>query len=145
MANRVNRTWSIASAIAVAILVLGVNTANAHETSFPSEIFIDEFIYAQASGDTTSTGHITSPKEGCVPGRTVNFFAVSDAGTPRDPSDDVRTLLDTDRTSLNGAYYVEGDSPIGTDSWIVRVTRKNIGSSGHKHFCQSADAGFVLF
>jgi len=137
----VNRTLSIVSAVAVAGLVFGVNIASAHNTSSPTEMFLDEI--SGQSGDVTATGHLDSPKAGCVPNRTVKLFAVSDEGTAQDPGDDERTLLDTDRTSLNGAFYLEGSAPAGTDYFLILATRKNIGSSGHKHLCQDARIGIV--
>lgn len=50
---------------------------------------------------------------------------------------DVRTLVDTDSTDLNGAFYFQGDLPDGNDYVTVRAVRKNIGPSGHRHICKT--------
>ena len=134
VAKQVKRTWSIASAFAVAVLMLGAATAHAHKTSFETEVRIDAVYY---SGPTvTVAGYVSSLKAECVPNRTVQLIAAENLNTP-DQSDDRRTVVDTDRTSLNGAYRVRGDRPPGTDYTYVRVTQKNIGSSGHRHICQA--------
>jgi hypothetical protein len=137
--RQAGRTWPIVLAVAVAAFAFPAVSATAHETSSQTDIVDDAFIFN--GEEIFVTGHLTSPKEGCLANRTVRLFAMDDAGTPSDPSDDVRTSMDTDRTSRNGGFYLKGVFPEEADYVYVRVARKNIGPPGHKHICepQSAD------
>ena len=134
------RKFWITSAIAGVVLAFGAPTATAHETSYDTQIEFDES--TSNAGFFTFTGRLESSKDQCLPKRTIKFFAVEDQGTIN-LNDDVRTLLDKDSTSANGAFYLEGDSPAGTDYWVVRLEKKNIGPSGHKHICEADTSAFA--
>jgi hypothetical protein len=103
----------------MATLVLGVGVAAAHTTSFNSTVTIDqsEFVFF---------GTVSSPRPGCVPNRLVKLFR-------RNPD----TLVGSDTTGQDGNWEVAAFPE--NAFYYAKVTRKNIGPSGHRHICR-ADA-----
>jgi hypothetical protein len=119
----------LASLAAVAALALGGGVAQAHNTTFQTSVeFQTE--YSDGGGETGLAGRVSSPRAGCVPDRTVKVFAI------------FNELVDIARTSDNGAFAGVGDFQLARDA-LAKVTRKNIGRSGHRHICGKASAHFV--
>jgi hypothetical protein len=131
-------------AVLAAILGLGAATAaEAHQTSYPTEI---EVKYVQTGGALRGSGFplfvggdVSSPRAACVPDRRVKVFGL----TPAPRGFLVPVLIDTDRTSANGAWSGVDDFA-GMFGVKARVTKRNIGASGHKHICQ-ADVDEEIF
>ena len=123
--------------------MLGASAANAHDTSTRTDLFVGD-IGLPGMQKVVVKPDPGSPNEKCVPDRTVKLFAEGDSGTPDDPSDDFRTLLDKDRTNLNGGYSLRGTMPEGTDYVTILLTRKTHGSSGHKHICEGSSGSYEV-
>jgi hypothetical protein len=96
----------------------------AHRDSFPTNLRI-EFV---AGGDPAFiSGDLRSPRQGCLPDRTVKLIAIFDEGE--------REVVDVDRSSRNGAWALKG-SLSGAERAKVKVTKEDIGRSDHRHICQ---------
>jgi hypothetical protein len=108
--------------------MLGAASASGHETSFPTMIFLDDLTIV--GDDLLFSGHVESPRNGCLPRRTVELHAVFTGGSE---------FIDRGRTSENGFYGVGGafDSGGGAFNWRIRVLRKDIGGHDHTHICKS--------
>jgi hypothetical protein len=118
---------------AAAALALGGGVAEAHNTTFQTNVeFQSE--YPGAGNDTGLAGQVSSQRAGCVPNRTVKVFAIFQNGS--------RELVDIARTSDNGAFAGIGDFDNAVDA-LAKVTRKNIGGSGHRHICGRASDTLV--
>jgi hypothetical protein len=118
---------------AAALVGLGAGAAAAHTTSYSTGI--------QISAATADDGHIivsgfvSSENQKCLGNRLVKLYAVE----PADGGGQTLTLLDTDRTSQDGAWAaMADDKPSGGELRAV-VTKKNIGRRGHKHICARAE------
>ncbi len=122
----------LASFMAVMALALGGGVAQAHNTTFETNVeFQAEY---NASGVLGLAGQVSAQRAKCVPDRTVKVFAVLQDGS--------RRLADIARTSDNGAFAAVGDFTGAVDA-LARVTRKNIGGSGHRHICAKASTTFI--
>jgi len=123
----------ILTGLALAAIGLMASPASAHDTSFDSTIEIEGLVGVNVN-DYRYYGDVSSPKDRCVPGRTVKIFSLTLEG-PK--------LIDTDRTSRNGFWFGGGDftppGTTGTDGVRVRVAPRDIGRHGHRHVCR-ADA-----
>jgi hypothetical protein len=117
--------------LALAAIGLMTSSASAHHASFPSTIEIEGLVGTTVD-DYRYYGNVSSPKDCCVPGRTVKIISL----TPEGPR-----LVDTDRTSRNGFWFGGGDfTPQGTTGTFgvrVRVLRRDIGRHGHHHVCRA--------
>jgi hypothetical protein len=121
----------LASLSAVGALALGGGVAEAHNTTFQTNV---EFQGSYAvNGFDAVGGQVSSPRSGCVPNRTVRVFAIENGS---------RELVDIARTSDNGAFVGLGDFGAADDA-RAKVTRKNIGGSNHRHICGAANASFI--
>jgi hypothetical protein len=135
------KLW-IGLATAVAVLALGAVTAAAHTRSFDTELQVQQVTVTD--GNVEATGDTLSPKLACERGRVVRLFAAEDNGT-RDVRDDTFTLVDRDRTNLEGEWLVSGPYPAGTDYFLFHVEEKNTGQAGHQHVCEADTESFPVF
>lgn len=109
----------------VATLGVGVTQTQAHNTSSPTTIGFRNF--TGYPGNALLSGLVESPNTKCVAGRTAKLIVTKPGGD--------RVVLDTSRTSRNGAYGLHG-SFNGDDEARVKVTRRNVGRRGHRHICR---------
>ena len=119
----------LASVALVAMLGIGVAQALAHSTSHPTTIGFRHF--TGYPGNALLSGLVESPNTNCVAGRTAKLIVTKPGGE--------RVVVDTTRTSRNGAYGLHG-SFNGDDEARVKVTRRNVGRPGHRHICRSVTA-----
>jgi hypothetical protein len=121
----------IGPVLAMAVIGLMASSAGAHDTSFNTTIEIEDVV-GMTVDDYRYYGEVRSRKGGCVRGRTVRIFSITEDG---------RKLIDTDRTSRNGSWFGGGDfTPAGTTSTtavVVKVLRRDIGRRGHDHVCRA--------
>jgi hypothetical protein len=128
----------ILTGLALAAIGLTTSPAFAHNTSFDGTIEIEGLVGVTVN-EYRYYGHVSSPKDRCVPGRTVKIISLTPQGSK---------LVDTDRTSRNGFWFGGGDftppGVTGTDGVRVRVVRKDIGRRGHRHVCRpDADSELI--
>ncbi len=115
----------------IGALALGGGVAEAHNMTFQTSV---EFQTDYSAGnDAGVAGQVSSARPSCVPDRTVKVFAIF--------ADDSRELVDIARTSDNGAFAGVGDFDNAVDA-LAKVTRENIGRSGHRHICGKASERF---
>jgi hypothetical protein len=127
------RYGSVAIMAAVAVLVLGAVSAEAHSTSIPTTVNI---IAIQGSPpDQLVTGTVDSRRERCESRRRVRFYIRRGSGP--------RELLDVSRTSRNGAFASRGNTA-GADKLIVAVRKNVVGRGNHRHLCEPAKASRQL-
>ena len=121
----------IAIVLAAAAAVLAATPASAHNAAFDSTIQITGQV-GTVVNDYQYYGEVSSPRDGCIPGRTVKIFALTTDG---------RKLVDTDRTSRNGFFFGGGDftpgGVEGVDGVRVKVLAEDIGPQGHDHICEA--------
>jgi hypothetical protein len=127
------RLW-IGLAIAVAVLAFGATTATAHRSVTETQIVIIDEDFGPDPGFVHISGHLTSARAACLPGRTVVLLAGDSQGEAGNADDDF-TFIDADLTSLRGNFIVEGTAPEGTDYFVLHVTRQNRAPEGHRHIC----------
>jgi hypothetical protein len=121
----------LASLSAIGALALGGGVAEAHNMAFQTSVeFQTDY---PAGNDAGVAGQVSSARARCVPDRTVKVFAIF--------ADDSRELVDIARTSDNGAFAGVGDFDNAVDA-LAKVTRKEIGRSGHRHICGKASERF---
>lgn len=121
------RYRTLASLSAVAALAFGGGVAKAHNTTFQTSV---EFQQAYIVGNQNGlAGQVSSPKARCVPNRTVKLVMILQDGS--------RELVDTARTSDNGAFAGIGDFHLAVDV-LAKAPEENIGGSGHRHVCEKA-------
>ncbi len=123
----------LASLSAVAALALGGGVAEAHNTTFQTNIELLDS-YDISGNEVGVVGEVSSPRAQCVPNRTVKIFALF----PADPKE----LVDFARTSDTGQFAGGGIIAPPADNAEAKVLRKNIGGSGHRHICQKASDTF---
>jgi hypothetical protein len=129
----------VLTGLTLAAIGLMTSAASAHKASFKTTIEIDGLVGVTVN-DYRYYGTVSSPKDRCVPGRTVKIFSLTPEGSK---------LIDTDRTSRNGFWFGGGDftppGVTGTDGVRVRVARRDIGRHGHRHACRAdADSAPIL-
>ena len=121
--------------LAAATLIAGVaaQVAASHTTTYPTGIQITT---AQSDGGhIIVSGYISAENRKCLPDRLIKLYAVELSGA----GGDTLTLLDTDRTSREGAWAAMADDyPSGAQIRAV-VTKKNIGRRDHNHLCGRAE------
>jgi hypothetical protein len=136
--------------LAAAITLVAAPSALAHETSYESDVEIVDvctipcLLKSAQRGSTTDVfvaGVVGSENDKCVAGRKVKVFAVSDLPEKRGGSG-TKTLVDVATTSKGGGWGARGDFT-GAEGVQAKVTKKNIGSNGHRHICE-ADTDLVL-
>jgi hypothetical protein len=128
------RSSSIAGTlVALALGCLAPAAGHAHEASYPTGIQISAA--TADDGHIIVSGFISSERQECLGSRLVKLYAVE----PADGGGDILTLLDTDRTSENGAWAaMADDKPSGGELRAV-VTKKVIRRQGHRHTCGRAE------
>src|SRR3954469_15507807 len=114
----------------LALLALGA-VAVAATPSSPTKVVLDQFTQT-GSGETEHghfVGHLESPKQKCVRGRTVKLFM-------RNGNDGTITLADTDQTGRHGGWTLDGGL-FTIDRAQVKVTRERIGSGDNRRICKA--------
>ncbi|MDQ3571996.1 MAG: hypothetical protein M3383_03945 [Actinomycetota bacterium] len=97
-------------------------TAVAHEIEHDSTVTVS---YAPQADEFR--GKVTSPRERCVPGRTVRILRVEDDGS--------KTLVGKGTTGENGFYAIGYDVP-ERGKYRARVTREVLrDTKRHTHVC----------
>ena len=110
----------------VSTLGVSVSQLGAHTTSYPTTIGHRHF--TGYPGNALLSGLVESPKDRCVPGRTVELIVERPSGD--------RIVMDSTRSSRKGAYGLRGEFN-GDDEARVKVTRRNVGRRGHRHICKA--------
>jgi hypothetical protein len=111
-------------------LALGA-VAVASIPSSPTKVVLDQFTQT-GEGPTLHgkfVGHLESPKEKCVRGRTIKLFL-------RNGNNGKTKLADTDHTGKRGGWTVEGDL-FTIDRAQIKATRKVIGSGDNRRVCKA--------
>lgn len=119
----------IAGVVGCAAAVALAAPATAHNNVFESQLIQDD---VGCCAEFRAIGFVESQRAACVPDRKVKLF-FHESG--------VKTLIDTDRTSDNGAWVLRGAVPEPLpDSYTLKVPKERLESpSGHRHVC-GADA-----
>jgi hypothetical protein len=123
--------WRVGAVVAVAAM-LGAAPAGAHETQIESSVDVFEGFIGGKGGAGALGGVDGNPK--CVSQRSVKLRAM-EVGEPP-------VVIDRARTSTNGGWHMFGLFPPGYAVLDVKMVKKNIGPSGHKHICEG-DVAFV--
>lgn len=126
-----SRKSRLALAAIASALVLPVGGAVAHDTSFPTEVVIEDF-----SGDPSDlivAGRLESDRRDCIEDRKVVLRIQEDPGDPFE-------TVDEDRSSENGAFAVRGDFE-DTANGKVKAKERDLRSGGeHDHVCEGDSA-----
>lgn len=120
---------SLSMLVAVALVVVGGQTAAARET-FPTDVSVIGVLPGDG-GFVFIAGIIESPKAKCLGGRTVKAIAKFANGS--------KVLVDVDQTSAAGAWAVIGNFG-GADQAKIKVTKSKIGRRGHRKTCNAGSA-----
>jgi hypothetical protein len=125
------KAFCAAAVVGTVLLVPGAASAGAQPVSYDTTITIrDVYDAGQAIGS------VASPNAKCLPGRTVQVYAIRD-GVPK--------LVDVDQTSRRGFW--SGGSPTLTQHTTairVKVLSKNIGPRGHAQVCKADTDQFIV-
>lgn len=106
--------------------------------SSPTKLVLDSFTQT-GEGPTLQgdfIGHLKSPKDKCLRGRTVKLIL-------RNGNTGESSLADTDKTGRSGHWHLDGDLFM-IDRAKMKVTRKVVGSGDNKRVCEP-DAIFKFF
>lgn len=105
--------------------------AAARTASSPTKVVLDQFTETGSGPDAQGhfVGHLESPKQKCVRGRTVKLFM-------RNGNDGTITLADTDQTGRHGGWTLDGGL-FTIDRAQVKVTRERIGSGDNRRICKA--------
>jgi hypothetical protein len=115
---------------ALAFVAFGALAA-ARTASSPTKVVLDQFTETGSGPDAQGhfVGHLESPKQKCVQGRTVKLFM-------RDGNNGEIKLVDTDQTGRRGGWTLDGGL-FTIDRAQVKVTRERIGSGDNRRICQA--------
>ena len=123
------KRWIVIGVAAAGVMALGAQSAAASTTRYPTTIEQGTSWFPTSDFQVIFfAGNVHSPKRACVANRTVKEIAVTG---------DQRVLIDTDRTSDNGAWATGGRIEGNPDELIAQVTRKRIGRH-HQNVCKAA-------
>lgn len=105
--------------------------AAAGTASSPTQLVLDRLTTTGSGPDETGqfVGHLESPNEKCLRGRTVKLLL-------RNGNTGDSKLADTDTTGKRGRWILDGNL-FTIDRAKVKVTRKRIGPRGRRHICQA--------
>jgi hypothetical protein len=105
--------------------------AAAGTASSPTRVVLDRLTTTGSGPDQTGNfvGHLESPNQKCLRGRTVKLFL-------RNGNTGESKLADTDTTGKRGGWTLDGNL-FTIDRAKVKVTRDRIGPRGHRHICQA--------
>ena len=129
--NRISRHLTFAGVVAVIAVFAALGaSASANTIKYPTTIDQGASWIPNQSDPLVIffAGNVHSPKHACVANRTVKEIAVTG---------DQRVLIDTDRTSDNGAWATGGRIEGNPDEVIAQATRKRIGRH-HQNVCKAA-------
>jgi predicted amidohydrolase len=119
------------SGIALAVgLIAAVGTAAAI-THYPTTVDATGTFVGPGPNRFIEYGQVHSSKAACRADRRLKMTAHYPNGSTK--------VLDTDRSSANGAYAMVGDFT-NADGGKIRAAQKRIGRPGHRRIC---DAGSV--
>jgi hypothetical protein len=105
--------------------------AVAGTSSSPTKVVLDR-LTVTGEGPTQKghfVGHLESPNEKCLKGRTVKLYL-------RNGNTGKSKLADTDTTAKQGHWVLDGDL-FTIDRAKIKVTRERIGRPGHRHICEA--------
>jgi hypothetical protein len=121
--------------VVVVALGLAVGMAPAHSESFRTDLRV---VHSQVDIEAGKfvAGILRSPRQQCLPGRTVKLIALLD--------NDPVGVLDVTRSSENGAWGLKvGRNEPKADDAMVKVTRADVGPGDHDHICKpDSEKGF---
>ena len=128
--RRIRNHLTFANVVSVIALFVALGaSASANTIKYPSTIKQNTDWFPTSDPSVIFfAGNVHSPKRACVANRTVKEIAVTG---------DQRVLIDTDRTSDNGAWATGGRIEGNPDELIAQVTRKRIGRH-HQNVCKAA-------
>ena len=111
-------------------LAIGAAAA-AGTASSPTKIVLDRLTTTGSGPDQTGhfAGHLESPNEKCLRGRTVKLFL-------RNGNTGESKLADTDTTGKHGGWSLDGNL-FTIDRAKVKVTRERIGPRGNRQICET--------
>jgi hypothetical protein len=127
---------AIVSLCALSLAVPAV--AAAHDTTFESSVSIDFVegppVKRGVSNPLFVGGFVFSKKDACIANRKVKLYVITNIPEKRQGPTFDKELVDTDRTSDNGAWAGYGNF-VGADGAMAKVVKKDIGPKGHDHIC----------
>lgn len=120
-----------------ACLATGVGIAEAHTTTFPTEI--DQMGATQTSMpgfySYSTSGHLESQKRACLRERTIKLFLRAGGS---------KTLIDVGTSSQNGFWAVGGEATAEPEDILIKLSKERLASRpAHRHVC-GADKLVVL-
>jgi hypothetical protein len=104
--------------------------AAARTASSPTRVVLDRLTTTGEGPEQEGhfAGHLESPNEKCLRGRTLKLFL-------RNGNNGDVKLADTDTTGKRGHWVLDGNL-FTIDRAQVKVTRKRIGSGDHRRICK---------
>lgn len=126
-------TYRLAALVIGAILALGVSSAFAGTTQYPT--VFTKFKYKLDNGVATFKGEINSPKGGCIGDRKVKLYRKKSGNTKK---------LGGDHTNNKGKFEIGlGKGPPSDGKYYATIKQTNIGSSQNKKICLARTSGSV--
>ena len=109
---------------------LGLGAVAVAARSTPTQVVLDRLTQTGGGPELEGhfVGHLRSPSEKCLRGRTVKLFL-------RNGNTGESRLADTDRTGMLGHWRLDGNL-FTIDRARIKVTRKRIGSGEHRRICE---------
>jgi len=115
---------------AMAFVAFGALAA-ARTASSPTKVVLDQFTETGSGPDAQGhfVGHLESPNQKCVRGRTVKLLM-------RNGNNGKITLADKDKTGRKGRWVLDGGL-FTIDRAQVKATRERIGSGDNRRICKA--------
>lgn len=104
--------------------------ALAHTASSPTKVVLDRLTQTGEGPELEGhfVGHLRSPSQKCLRGRTVKLFL-------RNGNTGESRLADTDNTGKLGHWRLDGNL-FTIDRARIKVTRNGVGSGKHRRICE---------
>jgi hypothetical protein len=125
--RRIGRTGLLACVVFACLGLVAV--AAAHTASSPTKVVLDRLTQTGQGPELRGhfVGHLRSPSQKCLRGRTVKLFL-------RNGNTGESRLADTDKTGKLGHWRLDGNL-FTIDRARIKVTRKGVGSGKHRRIC----------
>jgi hypothetical protein len=125
---RLIRRAGLLACVVLGCLGLGAVAVAARST--PTQVVLDRLTQTGEGPELEGhfVGHLRSPSEKCLRGRTVKLFL-------RNGNTGENRLVDTDTTGRLGHWRLDGNL-FTIDRARIKVTRKSVGSGEHRRICE---------